>query len=198
MKNEGLAFIVSLDISNAFNRIPWRVIREALRRKSFPTYLRRILDSYLSNRTIRYIDKNGRQLTRSMEAGVPQGSVLGPVLWNIAFDEILDLAEGEEDSSVICYADDTLIVVTGKDCGLTRLRTSLLVARAILQISNLGLKVAKEKTEAILFHGRGLTRLPSSIMMGDASISLSPSIKYLGVFIDIRWTFSDHFGVYFM
>ncbi|KMQ89538.1 reverse transcriptase [Lasius niger] len=128
-----------------------------------------------------------------MEAGVPQGSVLGPVLWNIAFDEILDLAEEEEDSSVICYADDTLIVVTGKDCGLTRLRTSLLVARAILRISNLGLKVAKEKTEAILFHGRGLTHLPSSIMVGDASISLSPSIKYLGVFVDIRWTFSDHF-----
>ncbi|KMQ89537.1 reverse [Lasius niger] len=36
VKNEGLAFIVSLDISNAFNSIPWRVIREAFRRKSFP------------------------------------------------------------------------------------------------------------------------------------------------------------------
>lgn len=193
VKKGGFAFVVSLDISNAFNSIPWRVIRAALRRKSFPPYLRRILDSYLSNRTIRYIDKNGRQLTRGMEAGVPQGSVLGPVLWNIAFDEILNLAEEEEDSSVICYADDTLIVVTGKDCGLTRLRTSLLVARAILRISDLGLKVAKEKTEAILFHGRGLTRLPSSIMVGDAPISLSPSIKYLGVLIDIHWSFSDHF-----
>ncbi|KMQ94776.1 reverse transcriptase [Lasius niger] len=193
VRNGGFAFAVSLDISNAFNSIPWRRIRRALRDKGYPTYIRRILDSYFSNRYIRYLNKEGRWDTRSMEAGVPQGSVLGPVLWNIAFDEVLDLAEEDEKSHVICYADDTLIIVTGKDLRLTQLRASILVARAIIVIKRLGLNVAKEKTEAILFHGRGATGLPVEIMVEDTPIKFSSSIKYLGIIIDINWLFSEHF-----
>ncbi|KMQ92970.1 reverse transcriptase [Lasius niger] len=134
VKNGGLAFVVSLDIANAFNSIPWRVIRRALRRKGYPLYIRRILDSYFVDRTIRYLDRDGNWNVRNMKAGVPQGSVLGPVLWNIAFDEILDLAEEDERSHILCYADDTLIVVTGRDLRTTQLRASLLVARIIISI----------------------------------------------------------------
>lgn len=50
-----------------------------------------------------------------MEVGVSQRSVLGPVLWNIAFDSVLGLAENENKCEIVCYADDTLIVVTGED-----------------------------------------------------------------------------------
>lgn len=45
---------VSIDICNAFNSIPWSVIRQALINKQFPEYLLRIIDSYLHNRTIEY------------------------------------------------------------------------------------------------------------------------------------------------
>ncbi|KMQ88532.1 reverse transcriptase [Lasius niger] len=193
VKNGGLAFVVSLDISNAFNSIPWRVIRRALRRKAYPPYIRRILDSYFANRIIRYLDKDGRRNTRNKEAGVPQGSVLGLVLWNIAFDEVLDLADGDERSHIFCYADDTLIVVTERDLRTTQLRAGLLVARAIISIQKLGLKVAKEKTEAILFHERGAVGLPASIMVENTSVKFSSSIKYLGVYIDVNWLFYDHF-----
>lgn len=43
---------VCLDIKYAFNSLPWRIIREALKRKGFPVYLRRILDTYFSDRWI--------------------------------------------------------------------------------------------------------------------------------------------------
>ncbi|KMQ89978.1 reverse transcriptase [Lasius niger] len=193
VKNGGFAFAVSLDISNAFNSIPWRKIRRALRDKGYPIYIQRILDSYFSNRVIRFLDKDGRWGTRSMEAGVPQGSVLGPVLWNVAFDEVLSLAEEDGGSHVVCYADDTLIIVTGKDLRTTQLRASILVARAIIAIKRLGLSVAKEKTEAIMFHSRGTIGLPASIMVEDTSVKFSSSIKYLGVIIDTNWLFSEHF-----
>lgn len=45
-----------------------------------------------------------------ISCGVPQGSVLEPVLWNIYLDNILS-AEVPEDTEILCYADDTAIIV---------------------------------------------------------------------------------------
>lgn len=193
VREGGLAIVVSLDIRNAFNSIPWRVVRKTLRHGGFPTYLQRILDSYLSDRVIQYIGMNGRQYTRSMEAGVPQGSVLGPVLWNIAFDSVVRMAEDEEYGYILCYADDTLIIVTGRDPRTTYLRASILTTRVVNHINSLGLTVAKDKTEVIIFHTREVEGVPTSIEIGDAIISFRPSIKYLEVMLDAWWTFNEHF-----
>lgn len=53
-----MVLAVSLDIVNAFNSIPYSVIRRALFRKKIPDYLRRIVISYLTNRRIRFKDCN--------------------------------------------------------------------------------------------------------------------------------------------
>ncbi|KMQ85988.1 reverse [Lasius niger] len=53
-KKGGLTLAVGLDVANAFNSLPWPTIREAMRRKGFPDYIRRIIDNYLSNRTVEY------------------------------------------------------------------------------------------------------------------------------------------------
>lgn len=74
------AIAVLLDIRNAFNGIPWRVVRKVLGRKSFPPYIRRIIDAYLSDRVIRYVGRDSKQHSRAMEAGILQGSVLRPIL----------------------------------------------------------------------------------------------------------------------
>lgn len=114
-ENGGFAIAVALDIRNAFNSIQWRVIRRVLRRQGYPSYIRRIIDAYLSERDICYVGKDVYQHIRPMEAGVPQSSVLGPMLWNIAFDSVIRLADDEDHCNIICYADDTLAIVTGKN-----------------------------------------------------------------------------------
>ena len=50
---------VSFDIANAFNSLPWPVIRDALMEKRVPGYLRCILHSYLSDRWLSYIYGQG-------------------------------------------------------------------------------------------------------------------------------------------
>jgi len=86
--NDGFAITVGLDIKNAFNSVPWSVILAAIKEKCIPDYLRRIVASYLSFRSIMYKDSRGRVVEREVCAAVPQGSVLGPLLWNIAFDSV--------------------------------------------------------------------------------------------------------------
>lgn len=91
----------------------------------------------------------------------PSGVSAGPSPLEFGFDCVLDIAEDDEDSKILCYADDTLVVVTGKSCKLTCLKAS--VNRVINRIRGLGLSVATNKTEAILFRGKKAEDLPSSI-----------------------------------
>lgn len=82
--------VISLDIKNAFNSLSWNSIATAMDRKGFPTYLRSIVRSYLSERFVSCKDAGGGVITRKCYAGVPQGSVLGPLLWNVTYDYVLD------------------------------------------------------------------------------------------------------------
>lgn len=182
---------VSLDIANAFNSLPWESIMSGLTHHRIPSYLRRIVSSYLSERRVIFPTCNGWD-SHAVVRGVPQGSVLGPLLWNIGYDSVLrgELSCGV---SLICYADDTLAVATGRDFKEARLRATAGVAQVVSRIRNLGLTVALDKSEAICFHG--LRRAPpegADIIVSGVSIRVGTTLKYLGLVLDPRWAFKAH------
>ena len=71
--------VVTLDVRNAFNSTNWNLIRKSLATIGVPTYLAAIIDSYLKERTLWYDTDDGPK-EYVVSAGVPQGSVLGPLL----------------------------------------------------------------------------------------------------------------------
>ncbi|CAK1598932.1 unnamed protein product [Parnassius mnemosyne] len=189
----GVVLAVSLDIANAFNSMPWSCIREALRYHRVPTYLRRIVGDYLTDRAVIYPGRNGEWNRREMSCGVPQGSVLGPPLWNIGYDWVLraDLPTGV---SVVCYADDTLVLAQGGSYEAAAKTMTRGVAIVVERIRQLGLEVALHKCEAMHFHGpRNRPPPGSSAMVGGVSIGVESTLKYLGLVLDGRWNFVEHF-----
>lgn len=157
----GYAIAVSLDIRNAFNSIPWRVIHGALESRGFPHYIRRILADY------------------------------GPLLWNIAFDSVLRLNR-EEGCHTVCYADDTLLVATSDRLFDAIVKANVQIARVCGHVSSLGLSIAVDKTEAVLFSRKARVRMPFVNICG-TRVSTKDSMKYLGVMIDGGWKFARHF-----
>lgn len=185
---------VSLDITNTFNTLPWEHIRGALMQHDVSLYLQRILRSYLSGRSLRYGDRSGMQHTRSVRRRVPQGSVLGPLLWNLGFDRVLADVALPPHCATICYADDTLVLAAGSDWSRARSRADEALARVINAIRSLDLRVAPLKTEAVFLHNGKMGAPPDShVMVDGARVQVGKHIKYLGLTIDERWSFVPHF-----
>lgn len=187
----GFAIAVGLDIANAFNSVLWDVILAALEGKKIPSYLRKGISSYLSCRAITYRDDRDYVVERSVFAGVPQGSVLGPLLWNVAFDSVLRL-KAEEGCYTVCYADDTLLVSVSDSLFEAIIKINTQIARVVRHIDKLGLRVAEAKTEAILFCRKKPKAMPT-IRVRSTNMHVGDSMKYLGVIVDSTWNFRTHF-----
>lgn len=187
----GFAICASLDIKNAFNSLTWPSIRGALSESKFPPYLRRILDSYLSTRFIEFPTLNGVQV-RPVTCGVPQGSVLGPLLWNVGYNSVVKKIH-VAGSKVIGYADDTLVISTGKSVEQAHSRMNQVLHKVSRRIESLGLTVVPEKTEAVLFYGKRRPDLSPVIRLGGKYIRMSPRMKYLGIILDPKLRFTAHF-----
>lgn len=187
--------MISLDIENAFNSIPWIKIREVLKRKRMPLYLIRLLNDYFKDRYVEYKVRNGSTKRMEVQRGVPQGSVLGPLIWILVYDRVL-CGEKEEGCEVIGYADDTIIISVADTYEEAKVRACMQAERTVFEIRKLGLNVAVEKTEVIVFQGKKGKRPPKDdyIRMDGKRIKIGRSVKYLGVILDSKLAFKEHFN----
>ena len=100
-------FVVALDIAGAFDRVWHQGIITKLRSLGISGGLLHLLQDYLHGRTLRVVVNGHASTELPVKASVPQGSVLGPLLWNVYFNDILQLIP-----ETTAYADDCTLTFT--------------------------------------------------------------------------------------
>ncbi|XP_063834856.1 uncharacterized protein LOC135084043 [Ostrinia nubilalis] len=187
-----LVTLVSLDIEGAFDSAWWPAIRVRLAEEKCPVNIRRLLDSYLDCRKVK-VRYAGEECTRSTNKGCVQGSIGGPILWNILLDPLLQELDRRE-YYVQAFADDVVMVFDG-DTGLEVSRRANAALAFVRQwgIDN-KLKFAPHKTCAMVLT-RKLKYDDPLLSMGGVDIGLSAEIKILGLTIDNKLTFNSHVAI---
>lgn len=186
VQNRDLCVLVCLDVRNAFNSAPWHLIDAALRKKKVHPSLVRLIRSYLQDRKL--LVSPG--VERLVWCGVLQGSVIGPVLWNIFYDEVLTLPV-PSNIKIVAFAHDIAMIGTAHTGPLLEESMNDALESIHTWMTNNGLEIAPKKTEAMM-----LTRKWASIALklriAGHDVSLQKSVKYLGVTLDQSLTFSPH------
>lgn len=136
----GVTLAISVDIANAFNTLRWHTIWEALQDNGASPYLRTVLRVYLSDRWIEHPGRDGVERRQRVIRGVHQGSVVGPLLWNVGYDSVLHGLLSSR-VCVVCCADDTLVILVGRDRVRAVRLMEVAVALVASRIRALGLTI---------------------------------------------------------
>ena len=161
-------------------------------RKKVPDYPLQMIDDYLSDRWVIY-EGDKWSLKEEMTCGAPQGSRVGLLVWNVMYDDFLrmDLPAG---TSIVGFADDALVVCAADGVRILELRINESLWRAKRWLDSRGLKMAPEKTEALLVTDRISFQYPR-IVLRKHEVKWKTSIKYLGVQLDRRLSFGEHLNI---
>lgn len=179
--------VIYTDFSKAFDKIDHSVTLHKLKQIGFSNNLLAFFKSYLTNR-FQYVEYMGYQSNKYCStSGVPQGSVLGPLLFVIFINDISSLLSVQS----LLYADDMKIfskINSIEDC--IELQENINILSRWCDLNKLTLNVGKCK---VLSFSR--KRHP---IMFDYNIQLTTlekpdSIKDLGIVFDTKLSFSLHY-----
>ena len=184
--------ILFIDLKKAFDTIDHEILLSKLELYGFRGAGLRLFKNYLTDRTQVTVINNVKSETCTVRCGVPQGSILGPLLFLLYIN---DLPNCSLRSDVRMYADDTNLTYASANPGelFSSLTHDLGNLKQWLDCNRLSLNVVKTK---YLFTG---TRHKISLLPEDSEICLDgheiervKTYKCLGVMLDETLSWNEH------
>ena len=180
---------VYVDFSKAFDKVPHQLAIEKFKRMGLPGWLTKWLESYLTGRNAHVRIGETRSTPFNITSGVPQGSILGPLIFVLFVNDICDTLS----SPKLLFADDLKfyrIIKSLPDCSALQEDINVLLTWCHLNGMEINIKKCccitfTRKTKPLLFNYKITTQFLQKVT----------TVKDLGVYLDNKLTFAEHVSV---
>ena len=181
-----------LDLSKAFDTIDHNILLYKLEHYGFRGIVLNWFRSYLSNRTQYVYYNNCKSEKLDVTCGVPQGSILGPLLFILYINDIVNTSNMLQ---FILFADDTTILFSDKDISskIDLINTELKEVTNWFKTNKLSVNASK--TNFMIMGTTHQTSKPKNnikVILDNVELSRVNKTKFLGVLIDENLTWKDH------
>lgn len=181
---------IFVDFTKAFDCIVHSILFRKLDLCGIRGHALDLIKSYLSHRKQYVQISNFQSKTRDITAGVPQGSILGPLLFNIYINDIANI---DDQSRFIIYADDTTILLSADTHNELSSRGNNVLGKLEVWTKENALSVNVNKTKAIIFNSiNKKSDTLVHLLYKSQPVEIVRSIKSLGVYFTLHLQWNDH------
>ena len=179
---------VFLGLSKAFDRVWHDGLLYKLECNGLSGHLLSLLGAFLANRRQRVVLNGKSSQWAPISAGVPQGSVLGPLFFLVYINDIVENLNCDAKR----FADDTSLFSVMKDERKTADEMNSDLERVRLWAWQCKMKVNADKTEEVIFSSNRLKPTHPPLFLGRNEVTVKAEHKHLGMILDSKLDFQSH------
>jgi hypothetical protein len=174
-----------VDIKQAFDGVWHDGLLFKLNQHKIPNYLGKWTQNYLKDRQFQVRSSNTFSAKRNIETGVPQGSVLGPVLFIIFFNDIVKTSPSPHDPQLALFADDVAAWVASRSLKVIQLRLQKQLDHIEHWMSEWRTQLSTSKTVFTIFNkSNKFIQNQVELKYHNEPIQPVKNFKFLGVTLD--------------
>src|SRR5271156_3642512 len=195
MDNKEITVLVLLDLSSAFDTVDHAILLNGLKNIGITGLVHDWFSSYLSDSTQAVFLDGVTSDSVNLTCGVPQGSVLGPILFNIYTQPLGEIAR-KHGMKCHFYADDTQLYTSfsvNDSSTSTKLISDCIADIRSWMKSNL-LKLNESKTEVVMIGTKQQLSKVGNIEISVGNVNIRPcsKVRNLGVIFDCNMAMVEH------
>jgi len=169
---------IFLDLSKAFDCIDHEILLNKIKRYGIKNNNLKLFNSYLQNRTHFTEINNERSIVLETKKGVPQGSILGPILYSIFCNDISFF--NSNDTKIFLYADDTCIIIDSNDYASLQSKCTEIMNKILIWFNLNRLTVNHNKSKFLIFP-KETSALDFKLSINNVFLEKVQCLKYLGI-----------------
>ena len=187
-ENNKIVCGIYLDLKKAFDTVDHNILISKLSAYGMLGTFLNIIISYLSNRTQCVAYLNSVSGLCSLNIGVPQGSILGPLLFLLYINDFPNICKK---SSCILYADDTAIFFEADNASALQTSLNMELPRICKWFKTNKLSLNTTKTFCQLYNNSS-KNITINVNLDGVDIKFVEKVKYLGMYIDANMKWKSH------